>query len=176
MTTSRAHSRAAGGRRQRDEGNPTFSEAKSKPSGTDSKSDQRNPTQILGFPSPDRAFSMTYADPHGLFISCAASRLKGGHGPRRRCLFAPDLSFLLPSFRFLRYSRASEGLAPFRSRTLGRHLPDSAAAGLTGGNRGTLASSGRRPRTQGKRQGDRSDVRQEYVRLIKSTIRSRAFG
>ena len=40
------------------------------------------------------------------------------------------LSFLLSSFRFLRSHEASEGLAPFRSRTLGRHFADLATASL----------------------------------------------
>jgi hypothetical protein len=39
---------------------------------------RRNETQIqnLGFPSPNRALSGGYADPHGLFPFCAASGLK----------------------------------------------------------------------------------------------------
>jgi hypothetical protein len=36
--------------------------------------------QILHFPSPDRAFSMGYADPHRLFYFLGRSGLKGATG------------------------------------------------------------------------------------------------
>jgi hypothetical protein len=53
-------------------------------------------------------------------------------------------------FGFLRSREASEGLAPFRSRTFGRHVSDLAAASLKGGNRGSVASSGLGPGPRAK--------------------------
>jgi hypothetical protein len=60
--------RSAGRPCRRNEGNPNFSEAKSKPGATNSKSGQRNPRKILGFPSPNRALSRSYADPRPFFL------------------------------------------------------------------------------------------------------------
>jgi hypothetical protein len=104
------------------------------------------------------------------FFFLGRFRPSKAHRQRRRCLFVPDCpsSFCL-HFGILRYSRARERLAPFRSRVLVlvRRLtpfpPDLAATSLNGAKKGTL--HGPKARGAGKRQGDRSDLRQEYVRL-----------
>jgi hypothetical protein len=82
--------------------------------------------------------------PHGLFCFWAASGLKGAAESVRRCLFAlGSLSVLLSSFRVLRSSRASEGLAPFWSRIcvfvrrMDAICPTRRAASLKGENQGT---------------------------------------
>jgi hypothetical protein len=72
-------------------------------------------------------------------------------------------------FRVLRFSRASEGLAPFRIADAWTPLVRPGGRELRGnrGNRGVRGSRVMSPGTEDpwKRQGDRSDVRQEYVRL-----------
>ncbi len=150
------------------EGNPNFSE------GNPSRAEQipnpaeRNPNSNPCFPSPNRSFSMTCADPHvcrpaGPFVtaslvmlahagiqdrerSAAKKHLSGGtldprvrgddtlpngsRQRRRRLCVSGCSSFLCLRFSFLRSHEASEGLAPFRSRTLGRHFADLATASL----------------------------------------------
>jgi hypothetical protein len=44
------------------------------------KPDQNKTKKMLGFPSPNRALSRGYADPHGLFLFMRRFRLKGGPG------------------------------------------------------------------------------------------------
>jgi hypothetical protein len=89
---------------------------------------------------------------------------------RRPCFF---------SSRVLRSLEASEGLAPFRSRTIGRvsvrpWRPRSlvSAKREPRPKRAIPGSQARGPRTRGKRQADRSDARQEYAR-VKSPNRFR---
>ena len=82
---------------------------------------------------------------------------------RWRCLFAPDLSFLIVSGSS-GILKQGKGWRRFDRGRLDAVCPNSAAASLTGGNRGTRRPMGVRPGPRGKRQGDRSDVRQEYVR------------
>ena len=89
-------------------GNPNFSEAKSKPGGTNSKSGphqespaklkQRKSLDFLRRIEPYQGFTRT---PTAFFISCAASRLKGGHGAASALPVRPDLvRFLCLRFGF----------------------------------------------------------------------------
>ena len=118
MTTSRAHSSVAEGRRQRDEGNANFLERN--PSRVEQIPNQaeRNPNEILGFPSPNRALSMGYADPRPFRLFVFLGRFRASKAPleRWRCLFAPDLSFLIVSGSS-GILKQRERLAPFRSCT-----------------------------------------------------------
>ena len=67
-----------------------------------SKAGQIKPKKILGCPSPDRAFSRTYADPQGLlafFLFLPRFPPQRRPGRRRRCPFARGLCRPWSSFR-----------------------------------------------------------------------------
>jgi hypothetical protein len=58
---------------------------------------QRNPNIILGFPSPNRAFSRTYADPPRLFL-WSPLPASGRTRERWRCSFASGSSSVFSVF------------------------------------------------------------------------------
>jgi hypothetical protein len=105
--------------RQREEGFPNFSEGNPSPAEGNPNSAEGNQRKILGFPSPNRALSRTYADPHGLFLFQAVSGLKGAAA-------AYSLPAVLRSFRFRfgssRFRKQVKGWRRFDRETLGRHL------------------------------------------------------
>jgi hypothetical protein len=91
---------------------------------------------------------------------------------RRRRFASGSWSLLLSSFGFLQLHEESEGLAPFRSRTLGRHLSDLSAASLMVRKRESWV-----PRPDGREKTARSIRCPAGIRpLEKSPIRGRAFG
>ena len=152
----------------------------------------RNEIQIQNppFPSPNRALSKSYADPrqHFFFFKpIPASNRRGRVG----VAFSPgSLSILRPSFPVPPcVFQAGEGLAPltiaegFFVRRLDAILSDLAAGSRKGAKKGTLESpefprvTARETKDPGKEQGDRSDVRQEYARLISANrFRARISG
>ena len=114
---------------------------------------------------------MSYADPHGLFSFLRRFRPQRGHGSVGVACSPRSLSFLLSSFRFLRSPRASEGLAPFRSRTLGRHLPRLGGREPHGREPGNPGVHGHRPEDQGKKTGRSIRCPARIRPLKKSPIR-----
>ena len=128
--------------------------------------------------SADPAFSRTYADPHGIFHFLRRFRRCGAAATqalrvRLGLFFGP---FFL-RFGALRSLSASEGWRRFKiADAWARSSPDLSAASRKGAKRepGSMERprvKARGSRTRGKRQADRSDVRQEIRPLQKSPNR-----
>jgi hypothetical protein len=82
----------AGGLKDETEAKPNPNPAKSGP--RSAKLSQVSARKILGFPSPNRALSMTYDDPLGIFFFVHRFRRKGGHGAAAPLLVRSCLRFL----------------------------------------------------------------------------------
>jgi hypothetical protein len=116
------------------------------------------------------AFQGLTPTPHRFFLF---EPLPGSNAPRQRerCSSGSDrFSSLLSSFRRPPVYRASEGLAPFRSRDAWTPFAPTSRPRACLGEKRESSNPRRIPRvvspgTPRKRQGDRSDVRQECVRL-----------
>ena len=127
MLTAHRRRSAIRASRRRDEGNPCPGgihidaqiQIQPNPGLIQQSPAKLKPKKILGFPSPNRALSRGYADPHGLFFFCAP--IPPQRRPRGSVAAAcSPLSVVLFRLHFgvLRSLEASEGLAPFlRSRT-----------------------------------------------------------
>jgi hypothetical protein len=121
-----------------------------------------NPNKILAFSSPNRTLSRSYADPHGVFLVLRRFRPQTRRD-RAGCLVRSgsfSCSFCL-RFCSSGLMRQEKGWRHFDRECLDAVSADLAAASLCA-KKGIL---GPRARRLGTRQGDRSDVRQEYVRL-----------
>jgi hypothetical protein len=100
--------------------------------------------------------------PRLLFFLGRLSGLKGAAAAWATPVGFGYLSLLLSSFRFLRFLKQVKGWRLFDRGRLGAICPTCRPRALLR-EKGNPGSTG--PRAHGRRQGDRSDVRQEYVRL-----------
>ena len=107
---------------------------------------------------------MTYADPHSIFCFGSGFWLERPRQSRRVLPRVHRRSFVFV-FRFLRLFKQVKGWRRFsRSRTLGRRLSDLSTAEPMSAKREPRVQEAKAPGRCGKRQADRSDVRQEFAR------------